>query len=387
MKKNIAFISTMGGVAWGGSEYLWSATAEQALAKSHEVFISLYNWSVEHQLITNLQQQGAQLLPRPRFPKPLSLTSRITRRIYQYFSLQPPLPKSSYQPVFDSKPDVICISQGSSYEVAYIPDLVDLLHSYSIPYVVVCQLNFEPLSFDDTTRKTARQFFNKAAHIAFVSHQNLILAERQLAQSLPNAVVVQNPVNMYNLDIVPFPPQSTAFLACVARLDTFCKGQDVLFKVLSTPIWQERNWQCCLYGSGPDQTYLEALARHYDVAQKVKFMGHVNDVRSIWAENHLLVLPSRAEGTPLCLVEAMLCGRPAVVTDVGGNADWIEESHTGFIAEAATTKSFGAALERAWLARENWKQIGAKAHEYAAAKFDRSPGQSLLKLVLDAAKR
>ena len=52
---------------------------------------------------------------------------------------------------------------------------------------------------------------------------------------------------------------------------------------------------------------------------------------------------------PLALVEAMLCGRTAVVTDVGGNAEWIEDGETGFVAEAATAKSFGAALkERGW---------------------------------------
>lgn len=199
-------------------------------------------------------------------------------------------------------------------------------------------------------------------------------------------MVVQNPVNMQDLSMVSFPPQSTVFFACVARLETACKGQDVLFEALSTSFWRERDWQCSLYGSGPDQAYLEALAVHYGIARNVKFRGHVRDIRSIWAENHILVLPSRAEGTPLSLIEAMLCGRPAVITDVGGNTDWIEESRTGFIAEAATAKSFGAALERAWLAKDKWKQIGSKAHECAAAKLDRSPGQSLLQVVLDAAK-
>ena len=55
--------------------------------------------------------------------------------------------------------------------------------------------------------------------------------------------------------------------------------------------------------------------------KNVHFRGHVNDIRAIWEQNHLLVLPSRYEGLPLALVEAMWCGRPAVVTDVGGNAE------------------------------------------------------------------
>ena len=101
--------------------------------------------------------------------------------------------------------------------------------------------------------------------------------------------------------------------------------------------------------------------------------------------NHLLVLPSRAEGTPLALVEAMLCGRPAVITDVGGNAEWIADGRTGFVAEAASARSFGATLERAWLARADWQKMGLQARDVALIKFDRSAGKSLLTVLLDAA--
>ena len=373
----IAIISTMANFPWGGSEYLWATMAEQALLEGHEVFLSIYDWSISHPLVVQLQQQGAHLLPRPRS---LSLPTRALRKLTQVKPALTFLHKSFYQPAFDCKPDVIYISQGSSYDAIYYPDLLHLL-SLSIPYVVICQFNSDITSLNEQARNTAQQFLNQAQSVAFVSHQNLKLAERQLAKSLPNARVVQNPVNLADYSLVPFPPQSTFSFASVARLETAYKGQDVLFEALSFPAWKERNWQCCLYGSGPDLAYLNDLAQHYGIADRVKFMGHANDIRSIWAQNHILVLPSRAEGTPLALIEAMLCGRPAVVNDVGGNPEWVEEPHTGFIAEAATAKSFNNALERAWLERENWQQLGLKAHQHASIKWDRSPGKSLLQLM------
>ena len=128
---------------------------------------------------------------------------------------------------------------------------------------------------------------------------------------------------------------------------------------------------------------MKTLARHYAIADRVEFCGYVDDIRSIWQANHLLVLPSRDEGTPLALVEAMLCGRPAVVTDVGGNAEWIDDGETGFVAEAPTARSFGAALERAWLANTQWQKMGARAQK-SASRFDKSAGKSLLRVVLDA---
>ena len=114
-----------------------------------------------------------------------------------------------------------------------------------------------------------------------------------------------------------------------------------------------RDWRLRLYGDGKDRKYLEELARHYAIAERVEFCGHIKDIRSIWEWNQLLVLPSRGEGTRLALIEAMLCGRAAVVTDVGGNSEWIEEGRTGFGAEAPTANSFGGgARKRVWIRQQ-----------------------------------
>src|SRR5207245_589821 len=91
--------------------------------------------------------------------------------------------------------------------------------------------------------------------------------------------------------------------------------------------------------------------------------------------------PSYAEGTPLALVEAMLCARPAVVTDVGGNAEWVEEGATGFLAAAPTARSIGDALERAWGARERWPALGHAARTAALARHDPAPGRTVLALL------
>jgi L-malate glycosyltransferase len=383
----IAIVSTMSGFAWGGSEYLWAAVAKQALQDDHEVLISLLDWSTNHPLVKSLQDRGAQLLVRPRIQS-TSFLLRLGRKICQYIT---PLNKiffrSEYQLIFNSNPDVICISQGGLYDGLFSSDLLDLLDSNSIPYVIICQHNSDSLLFDDLIRSKLQKQLDRAASVVFVSHQNLKLAERQLALNLSQAKVVQNPVNLENHDLEPFPSQDILKFASVARLETSYKGQDLLFEALSSPEWKSRNWLCCLYGSGPDQIYLESLSKHYGISEHIRFEGHVSDIRSLWAENHLLVLPSRSEGTPLSLIEAMLCGRPSVVTDVGGNGEWVEESETGFIAEASTVKSLRAALERAWLAKDDWEKMGISAHNYAIAKLDPNPGKSLLDELLAHSKK
>ena len=174
-------------------------------------------------------------------------------------------------------------------------------------------------------------------------------------------------------------------MAGVARLEAGRKGQDILLEVLGSNGWHSRDWRLRLFGDGRDRIYLRALTEHYGLAQRVEFCGHLDDIRTVWKENHLLVLPSRGEGTPLALVEAMLCGRPAVVTDVGGNAEWVEDGQTGFVAEAPSAKSLAVALERAWLAKTDWAQMGIRARQSALHRFDKSAGKSLLKILIDAA--
>jgi glycosyltransferase involved in cell wall biosynthesis len=107
---------------------------------------------------------------------------------------------------------------------------------------------------------------------------------------------------------------------------------------------------------------LEEMAKLLGLTN-VKFAGFTADVTGVWKEHHALVLSSRCEGLPLSVIEAMLCGRPVIVTDVGGSAEIIDDNRTGFVAKAATVQAFDEALERAWQRRHEWQSIGECAAE------------------------
>ena len=61
------------------------------------------------------------------------------------------------------------------------------------------------------------------------------------------------------------------------------------------------------------------------------------------------------------MVEAMLCGRPVVATDVAGHSEIVEDRITGFLADAPTVASMAKALERLWARRADAMEIGATA--------------------------
>jgi glycosyltransferase involved in cell wall biosynthesis len=102
-------------------------------------------------------------------------------------------------------------------------------------------------------------------------------------------------------------------------------------------------------------------------------MGYEPNIESIWAAHHALILPSRGEGLPLALVEAMWCGRPAIVTDSGGNAEIVEEGVTGFVADWPNTKAINDALERAWQRRGAWCEMGMAAAEEIRKRLPDDP--------------
>jgi glycosyltransferase involved in cell wall biosynthesis len=247
-----------------------------------------------------------------------------------------------------------------------------------LPYVLVAQQASEAHRPSDEALPLLRRAVREARRFVFVSEHNRRLTEDHLGEPIENAVVVGNPVPAYGP--FPLPAEPPVRLACVARLDTGDKGQDLLLDVLATERWQARPVEVTFAGEGADRAALVARG-----IASARFAGHVDDIEQLWRSHHALVLPSRCEGLPLALLEAMACGRPAIVTDVGGNAEVVDDGSTGFVASTPTVEAIGDALERAWSAREQWAAMGERAAARAAALRDADPVGRLVAIVREAA--
>jgi glycosyltransferase involved in cell wall biosynthesis len=146
----------------------------------------------------------------------------------------------------------------------------------------------------------------------------------------------------------------------------------LLLHALSDPRWKSRPLHVRFFGRGSYELNLRRLAERLHLTN-IEFTGYVHDIDALWADHHALILPSRYEGLPLALVEAMWCGRTAIVTDVDGNSEMIEDGVQGFLAPAATAGFVEEALERAWQARERWQEMGIAARESVRSVIPRDP--------------
>lgn len=371
----IAIISLMNTAPWGGSEELWAATASAALKAGHEIIVSVPAWPKKPARISELEKAGITFLFRSRQPQASSIFSKTSSYLKRKY-------ETPYKKIFDKTPGCILISQGGTFDLVNEPSLIKSLQENNIPWHLLSQFNYDFGVLGEERLQIARAIFPQAKKKFFVSERNKATAERQLTITLNNAAIVRNPVNLPDTNYVALPAMNEPFqLGCVARLECNFKGQDLLFEALSSDKWKTRHWQLNLYGAGPDEKYLRLLAQHFSIADKIIFHGHVPDIKNIWALNHVLLLPSIGEGTPLALVEAAICGRAAVVTNVGGHAEWITEGETGFIAESPSPVYIEKAMERAWQQSARWEEMGNKARASALQKIDPQPGTTLLNAI------
>ncbi len=367
----LAIVSLMGGVQWGGSEELWHALARHALDQNDAVLVSIYEWETLHEKLKALQSKGAVIQKRKKF----NPNARLFEMVFRFLKNRKPFLNKDYQQIVNFKPDAVFISQGESFDLAiHHRSLYELLQKNKIAYSFVChshlQYSFIPPS---EIFPAAIEIFQNAQKVYFVSKRQWQITERRLATRIENASFTWNPINLERPPLpLQWPNEEIVCLAIVGSLGG-TKGQDTVFEVLSQNKWKARNWKLNIYGTGYGLVYLQSLARFYEIEDKIDFKGHENDILHLWGENHLLLVASAGEGLPISLVEAMACGRPAVVTDVGGNTELIIENETGFIAASPTTSSFAAAMERGWSEKGQWKQLGFNAFTNMKGVLEEKP--------------
>jgi glycosyltransferase involved in cell wall biosynthesis len=377
---NLLFISTK--TTWGGSEPLWSDAAERAYREGHSVSVVIPEPKKFHPRHEQLRSLGVRFLTRPP-RKSLSIGNRVRRKLSgETRDWEMVWWKKS----FPEKPDAICVSQGAAYCAFKMPGLVDWLAEQSGNFLVVCQAVGREFHLKPENRAAIRKYYSNAAKVGFTALGNLHEMEILLATKISNAYVHQNPMDFSTDCIVDWPESEVPLISCPSRLFIQDKGQDILFQVLAQPIWRERIFKLQLFGAGSDEGYLRDLAEHLGITQKLEFCGHTAGMLPIWQKTQLMILPSRSEGLPLVLVGAMAAGRPCVVTDVGGNAEWVRDGIDGFVARMPNVWSVNEALDRAWQARGDWKSMGEQARQRFLELHPKDPVGDLLREMLEISK-
>jgi len=268
-----------------------------------------------------------------------------------------------------------------AHHVALVPTIVGSMAGLGLPIVCLNALAGLGYAFTSPT--------SKAAIIRFtLEHMLHWLLDRKRA-----AVLVQNPddraaiqslgISADKITLIPGSGVDTQALAplpepalpiaagFVGRLLTD-KGVPTL--IAAHELLTRRGEAIALLIAGdPDpanpasipETVIDDWKRH----PGVNFLGHVDDIRTLWSKAHIAVLPSLREGLPLSLLEAAACGRPIVATDVPGCREIARQGINALLVPAQDAEALAGAIGHLAGDGEMRRRFGAAGRAIVESEF------------------
>lgn len=163
---------------------------------------------------------------------------------------------------------------------------------------------------------------------------------------LPGTQLIPNGVDIDRFQPVPTnmnSEQRAQTVVCVSKA-RYEKGLDVLLQAWHLVQEQQPEARLVIVGSGPLQKQLEQMADALDISQSVEFAGLQSDVPGQLHRGLIGILPSRWEGMPNALLEAMASGMACIATRVSGSEDLIQHGENGLLVESENYEEMARAL-------------------------------------------
>ena len=163
---------------------------------------------------------------------------------------------------------------------------------------------------------------------------------------LPGTQLIPNGVDIDRFQPVPADrngEQRAHTVVCVSKA-RYEKGLDVLLQAWHLVQEQRPEAKLVIVGSGPLQKQLEQMADALGIARSVEFAGLQSDVPGQLHRGLIGILPSRWEGMPNALLEAMASGMACIATRVSGSEDLIQHGENGLLVESENYEEMARAL-------------------------------------------
>jgi len=152
-------------------------------------------------------------------------------------------------------------------------------------------------------------------------YQQKYYGQKMVIKVIPNA--------LRTVDLFPEINREETILA-VGRLGDYLKGFDRLVEAFA--LLNNKNWKLVIAGGDENGQYLKDQATQLGVLDRISFLGKIKNIDSELAKAGLFVIPSRSEGFPNALVEALAAGVPCISFDfTAGPQDIIENGINGIL--------------------------------------------------------
>jgi glycosyltransferase involved in cell wall biosynthesis len=178
-----------------------------------------------------------------------------------------------------------------------------------------------------------------------------------------SVLTIHNGVPDVSLPAAPR-PRPGPLIGVVGRVE-HQKGFDIVVRALK----EVEGATLVVVGDGSERGRLEDLARHVGVADRVVWIGWSDEPRSYLRSFDVFVLPSRFEGFPLALLEALLARSAVVAADVGSVAEVVQDDETGLLVPAEDPTAVAAAIRRLLADEELRRRLGEQGRRLVLERF------------------
>ncbi len=329
-KKNLILL--IPSLAGGGAERVASVLIPE-LSKTFDVTLVVLDDCISYQLPPHIKLIA--------FSRPASSTVlHILRIPYQIIRVVRLIQKTRTSTVlsFMEQANIINLLAAS------VTGHVTILSQHTDPY---SQYAYKGL-LGSLILTTSRNLYKKAERIICVSKWIKDTLESQYNISPNHLCFIPNPLNTspidrYSLEGLNF---SEPFILQVGRLHIRTKGQDLTIKAFSKLVRTYPRLNLVFTGEGPDKANIKSLARELGCQKNVFFTGWIKDPRALMKKALFLVHPSRYEGWPNVLAEALWCGCPVIASNCsgGGPEEMLEDGKFGMLIAPDNEKELEKAM-------------------------------------------
>jgi GalNAc-alpha-(1->4)-GalNAc-alpha-(1->3)-diNAcBac-PP-undecaprenol alpha-1,4-N-acetyl-D-galactosaminyltransferase len=257
--------------------------------------------------------------------------------------------------IAETSPDVV-ISHIDKVNIAVLIATIGL----RIPIVVTEHIDPLVCPLDKVWHTLRRLTYPLAERIVVLTQRSVECFPERMrgrVEVIPNAVVLRIPNRVEQME--------RGFTGhTIVGMGRLCpqKGFDLLLQAFSLVEDRHPQWTVTIIGEGPDRAELEALRDELGLTGRVSFPGWMDQPHAFLMEADLFVMPSRFEGFPLALCEAMACGLPVIASDCRtGPREIVQDDTSGVLVPPEDVDALARAMDRLMSNETEREKLGTSA--------------------------
>ena len=164
------------------------------------------------------------------------------------------------------------------------------------------------------------------------------------------------------------------------------KGLDLAMRALGG--LKELDWEWRIAGDGPQVPMLQTLANELGIRERVFFLGWQSreQLLKCYQQANVFLFPSRHEGMPNALLEAMANGLPVVASCIAGNEELVIDGDTGYLVPSENIESLQVALRKVLMDSGLREQMGTASRQRVEANYSWESTAQQYALLLEKVK-